>query len=134
MLAVIPGITSCGQHADRPPEEAAPQLNVLLVTFDTTRADHLGCYGGKDVVTPVVDQLAASGVRFGSAFCQVPLTLPSHLSLLTGRYPAATGVRINAHGVKPADVEVIAREFQRRGYDTGAFVASIVLASAFGLS
>src|SRR5947208_1793170 len=70
-----------------------PRLNVLLVTFDTTRADHIGCYGRRDARTPVVDRLAAEGVRFEHAYSAIPLTCPSHSTILTGKYPIAHGVR-----------------------------------------
>ena len=108
--------------------------NVLLITLDTTRADHLGCYGRKEAETPTLDALAQSGVRFERAFCQVPLTLPSHTSLLTGLYPVTTGVRINgAAGIAP-DVPTMAKMFKGHGYRTGAFVAAHVLDSAYGLA
>jgi len=70
--------------------------NVLLITLDTTRADRLGCYGRASAMTPTLDGLAKSGTRFTRAFCNVPLTLPSHSTILTGLYPPEHGSRLNA--------------------------------------
>ncbi len=108
--------------------------NVLLITLDTTRADRLGCYGHEAAETPTMDGLAESGVRFEHAFCQVPLTLPSHTSLLTGLCPPRNGVRINTAAGLAGEVETMAEVFKRHGYRTGAFIGAAVLDSAFGLS
>ena len=108
--------------------------SVLLVTLDTTRADHLGCYGSAAARTPALDALAASGVRFEQAFSQVPLTLPSHVSLMTGTYPPTNGVRINGATVLGDDLPTLAGAFQSHGYRTAAFVSAWVLNSAFGLN
>ena len=62
-------------------------LNVLLVTLDTTRADRIGCYGYENAKTPSLDSLALDGIQFKNTYCQVPLTCPSHCSILTGTYP-----------------------------------------------
>jgi len=72
--------------------------NVLLITLDTTRADHLGCYGYDLASTPNLDGLAREGVRFARGYCPAPLTLPSHSTIMTGLYPAKHGVRNNGHG------------------------------------
>src|SRR5919197_3435575 len=66
--------------------------NVLLVTIDTLRADHLGCYGYRQIKTPNIDSLAADGIRFEKAFTPVPITLPAHAALLTGTYPPYNGM------------------------------------------
>src|SRR5512136_953775 len=66
--------------------------NVVLITLDTTRADHLGCYGDRDARTPAIDELAQSGVLFSQAASPAPLTLPSHCSIMTGLYPTYHGV------------------------------------------
>jgi arylsulfatase A-like enzyme/Flp pilus assembly protein TadD len=114
--------------------EPAATENVMLITLDTTRADHVGCYGYEAARTPAIDSLAASGVRFEQAFCQAPLTLPSHASLLTGLYPISTGVRINgAAGLGP-DVPTLAEVFKDQGYRTGAFIGAEVLESSYGLN
>src|SRR5258705_327451 len=70
-------------------------LNLIVITLDTTRADRLGCYGYRDVATPHIDELAGQGTLFEQAHSAVPLTLPSHSSIFTGKYPPAHGVRDN---------------------------------------
>jgi arylsulfatase A-like enzyme/Tfp pilus assembly protein PilF len=107
--------------------------NVLFVTIDTLRADRVGAYGAKDVATPTLDALAARGVLFEEAMASVPLTLPSHASLLTGLYPATHGVRHNAVFVLGAGVETLAERFSEAGYETGAVVGAAVLDPEFGL-
>ena len=129
------GIVGCdrGDHVDA--EKPDPDLpRVLLITLDTTRADRLGCYGHASAETPRLDALAASGVRFNQAFCQVPLTLPSHASMLTGRYPAATGIRTNGAGALPDNLPTLGSFAKARGYRTGAFVSTFVLHNFFGLN
>lgn len=108
------------------------RLSLLLVTLDTTRADRIGCYQHPDARTPTFDGLARSGVLFRDAFCQVPLTLPSHTSMLTGTYPATNGVRINGMSLG-GGVRTLAEVFRDRGYRTAAFVSGLVLDSGFGL-
>src|SRR5258708_35408502 len=82
---------------------AKPTLNVVLITIDTLRVDHLGCYGYKRIKTPNIDGLPADGARFESAFAVVPVTLPSHSSMLTGTDPMLTG-RHDSSGKKPSPV------------------------------
>ena len=107
--------------------------NLLLITLDTTRADHLGCYGKADATTPNLDALARSGVKFTRAFCNVPLTLPSHATMMTGLYPPEHGLRVNGEKSLAPDVTTLAQVFSSRGYRTAAFVAAFVLDSRFGL-
>src|SRR5262245_48008162 len=75
---------------------AARHRNLLLITLDTTRADHLGCYGHAGGVSPNIDRIAAEGAIAQHAIAVAPLTLPSHASILTALYPPSTGVRDNA--------------------------------------
>jgi len=107
--------------------------NLLLITLDTTRADRLGCYGYKPAVTPALDALAARGVLFENAIAQAPLTLPSHCSIMTGRYPREHGVRDNGANALGLSHPTLASIFKEHGYKTAAFVASFVLDSRFGL-
>jgi arylsulfatase A-like enzyme/tetratricopeptide (TPR) repeat protein len=132
-------VLSCGPADDGAPAgpvasvlDTAPR-NVLLITLDTTRADRIGCYGHSDARTPALDRLAGSGVRFENGFAPVPLTLPSHTSLLTGTYPAVHGLRTNQAGSLGQGVATMAEVFQRNGFRTAAFVSSWVLDSTFGL-
>lgn len=115
-----------------PPRTPLP--DVVLVTLDTTRADRLGSYGYAQAATPVLDRLAAEGVRFERAISPVPLTLPAHASVLTGRYPFSHGVRNNGHFTLPADVPTLTAQFAAAGYATAGFVSSYVLERQFGLS
>lgn len=114
---------------------AAPKgpLNVLLVTLDTTRADRIGAYGYGKGRTPVMDALAAEGVRFAQAQTPVPLTLPAHASIMTGTYPTFHGLRNNGSYFLPPQAETLAEILKGRGYRTSAFVASFILDSRFGL-
>jgi arylsulfatase A-like enzyme/Flp pilus assembly protein TadD len=107
--------------------------NVLLVTIDTLRADRVGAWGARGVETPTLDALAARGVLFEQAMAPVPLTLPSHASLLTGQYPPTHGVRHNAIFVLSDAAETLAERFRAEGYATGAVVGAAVLDPEFGL-
>ena len=108
--------------------------NVLLVTIDTLRADHVGAYGGAGGLTPTIDRLAAEGLRFETTYAHVPLTLPSHASLLTGAYPFVNGVRDNGSFRFDGRHPTLAGTLKAAGYRTGAFVAAFVLDARFGLN
>jgi arylsulfatase A-like enzyme/tetratricopeptide (TPR) repeat protein len=112
------------------PAPAAPP-SVLLITVDTLRPDALGWVAGKND-TPELDRLAREGVRFRAAVSPVPLTLPSHASLMTGLLPRHHGVRDNGQ-VLGAKVPVLAQRLRERGYATGAFVSGFPLRAIFGL-
>jgi arylsulfatase A-like enzyme/Flp pilus assembly protein TadD len=118
------------------PQPAAPppRPNVLLITLDTTRADRLGSYGYTAAATPHLDRLAAAGIRFDQALSSVPLTLPSHASLMTGRQPYAHGVRNNGYFVLRDETPTLAEAFAAAGYETAAFVSAFVLDRQFGLA
>ena len=111
-----------------------PATSLVLITLDTTRADHLGCYGATRAMTPALDGLARRGVRFDAALSPAPLTAPAHASLLTGRVPRRHGVRDNAGFPLAADVPTLAEQLARAGYDTRAFVSSFVLDRSVGLA
>jgi arylsulfatase A-like enzyme/Tfp pilus assembly protein PilF len=113
---------------------AAPRHNIVLITLDTTRADHLGAWGWKYAKTPNLDALAARGVRFVRCDTAAPVTLPSHSTILTGLFPPRTGVRDNGTFVLPAKVETVAKRLAAHGYDTAAVVSAIVLARRHGLN
>lgn len=113
--------------------KSPPTTNVLVITLDTTRADRLGCYGYAGAVTPALDRIAASGVRFESASSPAPLTLPSHASLFTGIYPPEHGLRTNGRGRLPESIPTLASLLAAAGYETAAFVSSFVLDARFGL-
>ncbi len=113
----------------RPPSS----LDVVLITLDTTRADHLGVYGRSDAATPHLDALAVGGVRFSQAFSHVPLTFPSHSSLMSGLLPTRHRMRDNGTTILPATVGLLAERFRAAGYRTGAFVSAFVLDRRYGL-
>jgi arylsulfatase A-like enzyme/Flp pilus assembly protein TadD len=106
---------------------------VLLITIDTLRADHLGSYGATHTRTPALDRLAQEGVRVDRAWATAPITLPSHASILSGRYPPSHGSRHN--GVPPdATIPTLATALKARGLATAAFVSAFPLDRRFGLA
>jgi arylsulfatase A-like enzyme/Flp pilus assembly protein TadD len=107
--------------------------NVLLVTIDTLRADHVGAYGASKARTPALDRLAAEGIRCDDAIAAAPITMPSHASLLTGLYPPAHGVHDNGTAALPRDVVTLADRLSGAGYSTHAFVSAVVLSRLYGL-
>jgi choline-sulfatase len=116
-----------------PSTGAAAGFNVLLITLDTVRADHLGCYGYATARTPNLDALAHSGLLFAQAIAPAPLTLPSHTTMLTGQDPPTHGVRDNGFHVADSQV-TLAEMLADQGYATAAFVSSFVLDERFGLA
>lgn len=108
--------------------------NVLLVTFDTMRADHLGCYGRPDSATSVLDELAENAILFEHAYCQAPITLPSHTSILTGVHPPRHGVHLNGQFVPAQGPATLAEVLKESGYATAAFLSAAVLKAHFGLN
>ena len=115
-------------------KEPPSRPNVLLITLDTLRADHVGAYGSRSGATPSIDALAAGGVRFEHAVSAVPLTLPSHATILSGVLPPHHGLRNNGEGAFPADRATLATLFSANGYRTAAFTAAFVLDHKFGLN
>ncbi len=124
-------VAGCG--AGSPEPAASPARHLVLVTIDTLRADRLGAYGHASARTPASDALAAGGARFDRAFATAPITLPSHASLLTGRYPPAHGARHNGMSVH-AGTPTLAGMLREAGFATAAFVAAFPLDRRFGLA
>jgi arylsulfatase A-like enzyme len=114
-----------------PPEP--PSLNLLLITLDTTRADHLGAYGSTTGLTPNLDRLAAEGITFEQTESAAPLTLPAHEAILTGRFPPEDRAVDNAIQFE-STAPTLAERLHARGFRTGAFVSSYVLHSRWGLN
>ncbi len=113
--------------ADKPAADKNPP-DVYLITIDTLRADHVGCYGYKQVETPALDALAADGVRFSEAFTHSPITNTSHISIMTGLLPSVHGV--TDFGVPLSPQHVTAAELlKKRGYQTAAFIGAVILDS-----
>ena len=111
----------------------SPRPNVILITIDTLRADHVGCYGAQNVKTPTLDGLAADGIVFERAISQVPLTWPSHAAILTGTYPFQNGVQDFTGQPLSPQFRSVAQAFKSAGYRTGAVVSAFVLDRSWGL-
>lgn len=109
-------------------------VNVVLVTIDTVRADHLSCYGYKSIQTPTLDALAHDGIVFDRAIAQVPLTWPSHTVILTGTYPFQNGVQDFTGQPLAPQFRSVAQAFKEHGYATGAVVSTFVLDRSWGLA
>src|SRR5437762_6210898 len=114
--------------------QAATPANVVFITIDTLRPDHLGCYGDKQIHTPNIDALAADSARFDHAYTAVPVTLPSHTVIFTGTYPMLSGVHDFAANRLSPTQPTLASVLKENGYTTGAVIGSAVLDSRFGLN
>ena len=108
--------------------------NVIFITIDTLRADHLRCYGYARIETPNIDALARAGVRFTQAHTPVPITLPAHTAIFTGSFPMATGMHDFSGNKLPANATTLAKVLRDSGYTTAAFIGAAVLDSRFGLN
>ncbi len=108
--------------------------NVVVITIDTLRADHLGCYGYKQIRTPNIDALAADATRFERAYTAVPVTLPSHTVMFTGTYPMLSGMHDFAANKLNPTQPTLASVLKEHGYATAAVIGSAVLDSRFGLN
>jgi choline-sulfatase len=122
-----------------PPPGAAPTPqsptgpSLVLVTLDTVRADHVGAYGARNAITPTIDAMAQSGVRFDRAYTDVPLTTPAHASILTGLHPPRHGVRTNGGTALRDDVTTLAEVLEAQGYATAAIASAFVTARPWNL-
>lgn len=105
-----------------------PPPDIFLITIDTLRADHVGCYGYTHGATPALDSLAKDGVRFAQAFTPSPITNTSHASILTGLLPGSHGVTDFAVPLSSAH-PTIAELVKAQGYRTAAFIGAVILDS-----
>ena len=124
LLVICPGLLA----------ESKPNLNVVIITIDTLRADHLGCYGDKQIRTPNIDALASESARFERAYTPVPVTLPAHTVIFTGTYPVFSGMHDFSGNKLSPKQPTLASVLKRQGYTTGAVIGSAVLDSRFGLN
>ncbi len=108
-------------------------LNLILIIIDTLRADHLGCYGYDNVETPAIDDLAGKGFLFSNAYCQVPITFPSHVSIFTSTYPFYHGAKDNGRYIIDDGFITLAELIKQNDYSTAAFIGAYPLDSRFGL-
>jgi choline-sulfatase len=107
---------------------------IILISVDTLRSDHLPVYGYGGVETPAIDRLREDGILFERAYTHVPLTLPAHASLLTGRLPSIHGVRDNlGYTIDTAKTPLLQQILKDAGYATGAGVSAYALRRATGV-
>jgi arylsulfatase A-like enzyme len=125
-LGLVAAATACHGGEERP-------RSVILISIDTLRADHLGCYGHPLPTSPNLDAFAAQGTLFDDAFAPSPWTLPSHVSLLTGLYPTRHGVRTTDRRLADA-IPSLATLLAQQGFETGAIVNAIIMRRHFGLA
>jgi arylsulfatase A-like enzyme/thioredoxin-like negative regulator of GroEL len=136
ILSLALGAAGCSRETAAPGRQGAespgPPTAVVLVTIDTLRADRVGAYGHAGARTPAMDRLARDGVRFDRAYATAPITLTSHASLMTGRYPPGHAARHNGMRLD-LKTPTIAEAFARAGFKTAAFVTAFPLDRRFGL-
>ena len=133
MVALLPMLLGCAPSAA--PEAARvadTRPNLLVVTLDTTRADHIGVYGGPAGATPNLDALAREGTVFTRAYTVTPLTIPTHSTLHTGLLPPRHGVRDNGDHFLGPELETVAERLQASGYATMASVGAEVTSRHWG--
>ena len=112
---------------------AEQNLNIIIITLDTVRADHIAFYGYKKIQTPAIDQLAKTSATFINAYTPSPLTLTAHTSLLTGLYPQSHNIHDNDIFQLRKSIMTLPEFLKKRNYATAAFVSSIILNSYYGL-
>ncbi len=135
-LLVLAGCRSKQAVVETASDQIPPlrPLNVVVVTVDTLRPDHLRCYGYSNIETPSIDAIAHRGVLFENAVTQTPLTPPSHASIFTGQNPNVHKVRNTGGFVLQSSSHPLARILNEQGWDTAAFVGSAVLKKVFGFN
>jgi arylsulfatase A-like enzyme/Flp pilus assembly protein TadD len=131
-LAIGCAAVSLGHQSSNPPK--AQLTNLVLITIDTLRPDHLECYGYRPIKTPHINGLAADGVLVERAYTPIPLTLPSHASIFTGSYPVFHGVRDFTGFTLSKDRTTLATMLGSTGYRTGGVIGSAVLEARWGLN
>jgi arylsulfatase A-like enzyme/cytochrome c-type biogenesis protein CcmH/NrfG len=129
---VVAGIVACSSGS-RPAPPPSAASNLVVITIDTLRADRVGAYGYAAARTPAIDALARRGTKFERAYAPAPITLTSHASLFTGRYPPGHHARHNGMPLDP-QAPLLADMLSKNGLSTGAFVAAFPLDARFGLA
>ncbi|MBM4392655.1 MAG: sulfatase [Deltaproteobacteria bacterium] len=130
-VLVVTLLLACADSVARLPPGHPSQPDLVLVSIDSLRADHLGSYGNPRDVSPFLDQLAASGLRFENALASSPWTLPSHVTMLSGRGPLEHNVIEDDRRI-PGDLPLVAERLRDAGYATGGFVSTIYVSSDYG--
>ncbi len=124
-------LTACDRHSIGAPLRTTP---VILISIDTLRSDHLPAYGYKGVATPNIDALRADAILYERAYSHVPLTLPSHVTILTGMLPADSGIRDNMGNRLSESIPTLPDLLKKNGYATGAAVSAFVLRRETGVA
>jgi arylsulfatase A-like enzyme/Tfp pilus assembly protein PilF len=135
LIVLLIGSASCGGSKGGRDIGPFPGAPIIVISVDTLRSDHLPAYGYKGVATPAIDALRKDAVLYERAYSHTPLTLPSHVSLLTGQLPGHHGVRDNlGYLFDPAKHPFLPRLLSEAGYATGAAVSAYVLRGESGLA
>lgn len=130
-LAIAALLAASAMSARRTCNSGPP--NVVLITIDTLRADHLHCYGQPLPTSPHIDAFAARSVVFERAIAASGYTGPAHSSIMTAKYPRRNSMGFSNGLLALAGVETLAEAFQQGGYATAAFVSNAVLGARSGL-
>src|SRR5581483_8307078 len=131
---IVVGALLLVSACSRAPKTHFPNAPVILISIDTLRADHLSIYGARLVDTPAIDRLAKDGIVYENAYSHVPLTFPSHTTMMTGLLPYQNGVRSNVGYAIDANAQpTLPRLLAQKGYATGAAVSAYVLRGETGL-
>jgi arylsulfatase A-like enzyme/tetratricopeptide (TPR) repeat protein len=134
LLALTIALSACNGRREAAVESRIANAPVILISIDTLRADHLPLHGYRAIATPAIDALASEGVVFDEAWSPCPMTLPSHVTMLTGLLPTEHGVRNNLGFTYDASKHTsISSLLKARGYATGAAVSSYVMRGETGL-
>jgi len=128
-LAALVALAVCCASCER-----AGKYNVLLITMDTTRADHLRCYGYQNIETPALNSLARQGVLFNNAYVVAPMTLPAHTAILSGTRPLYNGVVDNGGYRVPDELVLLPEILKPKGYATAGFISAAVLKKVFNIN
>ena len=124
---------SCGGES-RAVHARQGRYNVVIVSIDTLRADHVGAYGYERPTTPLLDRLAGEGTRFERCYSQATYTLPSHMSLLTGLFPSQHAVEDPARALLDPELVTFPELFRERGFSTAAFTEGGLVTAEYGFS
>ncbi len=133
-LVLVTIAAACSRQQGRASAQRYPNAPVIIISIDTLRADHLPAYGYKQVETPAIDGFRRDAILFENAYAEVPLTLPSHVAMLTGKLPPDNGVRDNiGYAFDASQNETMPGLLRKHGYSTGAAVSAYVLRGGTGL-
>ena len=131
-VLVFHGIIACKKTTHTGPK--GNHSNVLLISVDTCRVDYLELYGSTKIKTPALSALAKDGIVFDDAVTSVPMTAPSHATLLTGLHPIQHGVRDNFNHILPEEAITLPEMFHNAGYSTAGISGAIMLSRQNGFS